>query len=71
MRDTLDGKYEIVKGKCVVCGEETDCIDLGHSLMCLKDATLLNDISKVASKQAKMAKAIRELAAQLRRRSGE
>lgn len=44
---TMDGKYEIVKGKCVVCGEYGDCIDLGYGLMCGKDAKLLNDIAKV------------------------
>lgn len=41
---TLDGKYEIVKGKCIVCGMDTYCIDLGFGLMCYKDAKLLNDI---------------------------
>ena len=45
-RKTSDGKYEIVKGECVVCHDDLDCIDLGFGLMCQKDAGLLNAIAK-------------------------
>ena len=43
-------EHEISYGKCVVCGVETSCIDLGFGLMCFKDAKLLNDIANVMDK---------------------